>query len=73
MFLSRFRINTARPGARRLLSSPQAMHAAVMSSFPGVLPSDVPAPDTPPASCGVSNGEYGPRCSSTSPAPTART
>ncbi|MEU6241781.1 type I-E CRISPR-associated protein Cas6/Cse3/CasE [Streptomyces sp. NPDC047024] len=47
MFLSRFRVNTARPGARRLLSSPQAMHAAVMSSFPGLLPSDVPAPDTP--------------------------
>ncbi|MEU0744125.1 type I-E CRISPR-associated protein Cas6/Cse3/CasE, partial [Streptomyces sp. NPDC006134] len=37
MFLSRFRVNTARPGARRLLSSPQAMHAAVMSSFPHLL------------------------------------
>ncbi len=33
MYLTRFRINTARSGARRLLSSPQAMHAAVMSSF----------------------------------------
>ncbi|SME92197.1 type I-E CRISPR-associated protein Cas6/Cse3/CasE [Streptomyces sp. Amel2xC10] len=47
MFLSRFRLNTARPGARRLLSSPQAMHAAVMSSFPGLLPSDTPAADAP--------------------------
>ncbi|MFI1700600.1 type I-E CRISPR-associated protein Cas6/Cse3/CasE [Streptomyces bobili] len=47
MFLSRFRVNTARPGARRLLSSPQAMHAAVMSSFPGLLPSDTPSPDGP--------------------------
>ncbi|MEU0769521.1 type I-E CRISPR-associated protein Cas6/Cse3/CasE [Streptomyces albogriseolus] len=47
MFLSRFRVNTARPGARRLLSSPQAMHAAVMSSFPHILPSDSPAPDAP--------------------------
>ncbi|MFF0713996.1 type I-E CRISPR-associated protein Cas6/Cse3/CasE [Streptomyces bauhiniae] len=47
MFLSRFRVNTARPGARRLLSSPQSMHAAVMSSFPGLLPTDVPAPDEP--------------------------
>ncbi|MEU3036581.1 type I-E CRISPR-associated protein Cas6/Cse3/CasE [Streptomyces griseoaurantiacus] len=45
MFLSRFRVNTARPGARRLLSSPQAMHAAVMSSFPHILPTDNPAPD----------------------------
>jgi len=33
MYLTRFRLNTARLGARRLLSSPQAMHAAVMSSF----------------------------------------
>ncbi|MFG2856675.1 type I-E CRISPR-associated protein Cas6/Cse3/CasE [Streptomyces mirabilis] len=47
MFLSRFRVNTARPGARRLLSSPQAMHAAVMSSFPHILPSAGPAPDGP--------------------------
>ncbi|MER6441267.1 type I-E CRISPR-associated protein Cas6/Cse3/CasE [Streptomyces sp. NPDC001185] len=47
MFLSRFRINTARPAARRLLSSPQALHAAVMSSFPHLLPSDTPAPDAP--------------------------
>ncbi|WP_186779842.1 type I-E CRISPR-associated protein Cas6/Cse3/CasE [Streptomyces salinarius] len=47
MFLSRFRVNTARPGARHLLSSPQAMHAAVMSSFPHILPSDSPQPDAP--------------------------
>lgn len=47
MFLTRFRVNTARPGARRLLSSPQAMHAAVMSSFPALLPTDTPAPDGP--------------------------
>lgn len=33
MYLTRFRINTARRGARRLLSSPQTMHAAVLSSF----------------------------------------
>lgn len=38
MYLTRFRVNTARPGARRLLSSPQSLHAAVMSSFPGLLP-----------------------------------
>ncbi|MEU9271944.1 type I-E CRISPR-associated protein Cas6/Cse3/CasE [Streptomyces sp. NPDC048251] len=47
MFLSRFRMNTARPGARRLLSSPQILHAAVMSSFPGILPTDAPTPDAP--------------------------
>ncbi|SEN80539.1 type I-E CRISPR-associated protein Cas6/Cse3/CasE [Nonomuraea pusilla] len=33
MYLTRFRLNTARLGARRLLSSPQNLHAAVMSSF----------------------------------------
>ncbi|WP_059010275.1 type I-E CRISPR-associated protein Cas6/Cse3/CasE [Streptomyces specialis] len=33
MFLTRFRLNTARVGARRLLSSPQVLHAAVMASF----------------------------------------
>ncbi|MFF5407829.1 type I-E CRISPR-associated protein Cas6/Cse3/CasE [Streptomyces misionensis] len=47
MFLTRFRVNTARPGARRLLSSPQAMHAAVMSSFPTLLPTDTPASGGP--------------------------
>ncbi|UZJ33469.1 type I-E CRISPR-associated protein Cas6/Cse3/CasE [Streptomyces endophytica] len=44
MHLSRFRVNTARSGARRLLSSPQRLHAAVMSSFPSTLPSDTNAP-----------------------------
>lgn len=33
MYLTRFRFNTARDGARRLLSSPQSMHAAVLSAF----------------------------------------
>ncbi|MFC7326649.1 type I-E CRISPR-associated protein Cas6/Cse3/CasE [Marinactinospora rubrisoli] len=33
MLLSRVRLNTARAGARKLLASPQAMHAAVMASF----------------------------------------
>ncbi|MGF1344509.1 type I-E CRISPR-associated protein Cas6/Cse3/CasE [Streptomyces flavovirens] len=47
MFLTRFRVNTARPGARRLLSSPQVLHAAVMSSFPALLPTAAPPPDGP--------------------------
>lgn len=47
MYLSRFRVNTARPGARRLLSSPQAMHAAVMCSFPHLVPGDSPGPEGP--------------------------
>ncbi|MFF0752686.1 type I-E CRISPR-associated protein Cas6/Cse3/CasE [Streptomyces sp. NPDC004267] len=47
MFLTRFRMNTARPGTRRLLSSPQALHAAVMSSFPNLLPSDQASGDGP--------------------------
>ncbi|TDC60488.1 type I-E CRISPR-associated protein Cas6/Cse3/CasE [Micromonospora sp. KC207] len=34
MYLTRFLVNTARQGARRLLASPQAMHAAVLSGFP---------------------------------------
>ncbi|WP_326698482.1 type I-E CRISPR-associated protein Cas6/Cse3/CasE [Streptomyces sp. NBC_01754] len=34
MYLTRFRFNAARTGARRLLTSPQMLHAAVMSSFP---------------------------------------
>ncbi|WP_131738860.1 type I-E CRISPR-associated protein Cas6/Cse3/CasE [Actinomadura roseirufa] len=33
MYLTRFRINSERIGARKLLSSPQVLHAAVMSSF----------------------------------------
>ena len=44
MYLTRFRINTDRSGARRLLSSPQALHAAVMSSFPRLLPTDTDRP-----------------------------
>lgn len=40
MHLTRFRLNTARPGARRLLASPQSLHAAVMASFPHLLPTD---------------------------------
>jgi CRISPR system Cascade subunit CasE len=44
MYLTRFRVNTARPDARRLLSSPQVMHAAAMSSFPGILPTSDQAP-----------------------------
>ncbi|WP_433464099.1 type I-E CRISPR-associated protein Cas6/Cse3/CasE [Spirillospora sp. CA-128828] len=42
MYLSRFRINTGRVGARKLLASPQTMHAAVMTSF-----AEAPAPDGP--------------------------
>ncbi|MCX5398424.1 type I-E CRISPR-associated protein Cas6/Cse3/CasE [Streptomyces sp. NBC_00102] len=38
MYLTRFRINTARTGARRLLASPQRLHAAVMASFPEAPP-----------------------------------
>jgi len=34
MFLTRFAVNPARRGAQKLLGSPHAMHAAVMSSFP---------------------------------------
>lgn len=33
MFLTRFQVNPARRGARKLLSSPQAMHAAVRAAF----------------------------------------
>ncbi|UVS78394.1 type I-E CRISPR-associated protein Cas6/Cse3/CasE [Actinokineospora sp. UTMC 2448] len=33
MYLTQFEINAARRGARSLLSSPQRMHAAVLSSF----------------------------------------
>jgi CRISPR system Cascade subunit CasE len=35
MFLTRFEINRARRGCRKLLGSPQAMHAAVRAAFPG--------------------------------------
>ena len=37
-YLARFPINKVRRGARKLLGSPQAMHAAVMSSFPPGAP-----------------------------------
>lgn len=33
MYLTQFRVNTARITARRLLSSPQVLHATVMTSF----------------------------------------
>ncbi|MFC5662150.1 type I-E CRISPR-associated protein Cas6/Cse3/CasE [Kitasatospora misakiensis] len=42
MFLTRFRVNTARAGARRLLSSPQLLHGAVMASFAEPLPPGAP-------------------------------
>ncbi|MEU6038633.1 type I-E CRISPR-associated protein Cas6/Cse3/CasE [Actinomadura sp. NPDC047616] len=41
MYLTRFRLNTERIGARKLLSSPQTLHAAVMSSF-AELPAQEP-------------------------------
>jgi CRISPR system Cascade subunit CasE len=44
MYLTRFRVNTARTGARRLLSSPQIMKAAVMSSFAELLPQEESGP-----------------------------
>ncbi|TDQ53223.1 type I-E CRISPR-associated protein Cas6/Cse3/CasE [Actinorugispora endophytica] len=44
MHLTRFRLNTARGGARKLLSSPRSMHAAVMSSFADALPSHTDGP-----------------------------
>ena len=34
MFLTRFSLNPVRRGARKLLGSPQAMHAAVLAGFP---------------------------------------
>lgn len=38
MFLTRFEINQARRGSRKLLGSPRAMHGAVMAGFPAVGP-----------------------------------
>ena len=38
MYLTRFRFNTARAGARKVLSSPQVTHAAVMAAFADELP-----------------------------------
>ncbi|MFF3228835.1 type I-E CRISPR-associated protein Cas6/Cse3/CasE [Nocardia suismassiliense] len=40
MFLTRMQINPRRRGARLLLSSPQALHAAVCSGFADATPSD---------------------------------
>src|SRR5690349_679645 len=34
MFLTRFRLNPARRGARKLMGSPHALHAAVRAGFP---------------------------------------
>ncbi len=34
MYLTRFAVNTSRRGARRLLASPQRVHAAVLAGFP---------------------------------------
>jgi CRISPR system Cascade subunit CasE len=44
MYLTRFRINTARREARELLGSPHRMHAAVNMSFPDLLPRDGSGP-----------------------------
>ncbi|MEU2941778.1 type I-E CRISPR-associated protein Cas6/Cse3/CasE [Nocardiopsis alba] len=54
MYLTRFRLNTHRSGSRRLLSSPQAMHAAVLGGFPGLLP-------TSPVPSGAAAEPGGPR------------
>ncbi|WP_199441448.1 type I-E CRISPR-associated protein Cas6/Cse3/CasE [Umezawaea beigongshangensis] len=43
MHLTRFEINTARRAARSLLTSPQKLHAAVLSAFPS--PGDDAEPD----------------------------
>lgn len=40
MYLTRFRINVARSGARRLLGSPHLMHGAVNMAFPDPPPRD---------------------------------
>ncbi|QIS07739.1 type I-E CRISPR-associated protein Cas6/Cse3/CasE [Nocardia brasiliensis] len=42
MYLSRIALNQARRGTSKLLSSPQVMHAAVMSSFPPTAPLTTP-------------------------------
>lgn len=41
MFMSRCEVNSSRRGARKLLGSPQAMHAAVMSCFPRSQAGDI--------------------------------
>lgn len=40
MFLTKTQINPQRRGARRLLSSPQALHAAVLAAFPDARPTE---------------------------------
>ncbi|SON62623.1 CRISPR-associated endoribonuclease Cse3 [Mycobacterium simulans] len=40
MFLTKMTINTRRRGARRMMSSPQAMHAAVMAGFADARPTE---------------------------------
>ncbi|MER5349908.1 type I-E CRISPR-associated protein Cas6/Cse3/CasE [Kitasatospora sp. NPDC002551] len=47
MFLTRLRVNTARAGARRLLSSPQLLHGAVMASFAELPAAPAPAASAP--------------------------
>ncbi|MCZ7432313.1 type I-E CRISPR-associated protein Cas6/Cse3/CasE [Streptomyces sp. WMMC1477] len=44
MYLTRFRINAARNGARRLLGSPHFMHGAVNMAFPDLPPRGSDAP-----------------------------
>ncbi|WP_369201567.1 type I-E CRISPR-associated protein Cas6/Cse3/CasE [Streptomyces sp. PU-14G] len=44
MYLTRFRINTARTEARRLLGSPHFMHGAVNMAFPDAPPRDEHGP-----------------------------
>ncbi|KAB8169842.1 type I-E CRISPR-associated protein Cas6/Cse3/CasE [Streptomyces sp. 3MP-14] len=44
MYLTRFRLNTGRPGARRLLASPHQMHGAVNMAFPDPQPRDGQGP-----------------------------
>ncbi len=41
MYLSRCEINPNRRGAKHLLGNPQAMHAAVLSCFPGSLSAEI--------------------------------
>lgn len=40
MFFTRFAMNLARRGAQKLLSSPHALHAAVLAGFPDPSPTD---------------------------------
>lgn len=40
MFFTRMQVNTRRRGAQKLLSSPQAMHAAVTGAFPDARPTE---------------------------------